>query len=142
MDPDRRRHRFARIIQTSDDKDSGTGIMVNERRIVGWVQTTSPAETLVGKKLRKGRSGEVRSRAPIDNGDWHDVVLSYTGQRVELYIDGILDSQTNWAGRLINCDRLNIGYVKSNGFHYDGDLGEIQISRQAWPSDGTQHDTR
>jgi len=142
MDPDRPRHRFARILQTSDNKAHGTCLMVNERRIVGWVQTTSPAETRGGKKLRKGRSGAVRSRVPIDDGEWHDVVLSYTGQRVELYIDGTLNSRTNWAGRLINCDRLNIGYVKSNGFHYDGDLGDIQISGQAWPSDGMQHDTR
>ena len=142
MDPTRRRHRFARIIQTSDNKDSGTGMMVNDRRIVGWVQTTSPARTLVGEKLRKGRSGDVRSREPIDDGDWHDVVLSYTGQKVELYIDGMLNAQTGWAGRLINCDRLNIGYVKSDGFHYDGDLDEIQIIGRAWAPGEIQEDVR
>ena len=127
MDPNQRRHRFARIIQTSDNKALGTGLMVSEQRIVGWVQTTSPTKTLVGNKRRKGRSGDVKSQQPIDDGQWHDVALSYTGKRVELYIDGKLHDQTDWTGQLINFDLLNIGYVKSNGFHYDGDLDEIQI---------------
>ncbi len=127
IDPDQRRHRFARIIQTSDNKALGTGLMVSEQGIVGWVQTTSPAKTLVGNKRRKGRSGDVKSKQPIDDGQWHDVALTYTGQRVKLYIDGKLHDQTDWKGQLINFDHLNIGYVKSNGFHYDGDLDEIQI---------------
>ncbi len=127
MDPNQRRHRFARIIQTSDNKALGAGLMVSERRVVGWVQTTSPAKTLVGNKRRKGRSGDVKSKQPIDDGQWHDVALSYSGQRVKLYIDGKLHDQTDWTGQLINFDHLNIGYVKSNGFHYDGALDEIQI---------------
>jgi hypothetical protein len=88
---------------------------------------------LVGNKRRKGRSGDVKSKQPIDDGQWHDVALSYTGLRVELHIDGKLHDQTDWTGRLINFDRLNVGYVKSNGFHYDGDLDEIQIFGRVGP---------
>ncbi len=46
---------------------------------------------------------------------------------MKLYIDGRLHGQADWTGRLINFDRINIGYVKSNGFHYDGGMDEIQI---------------
>ena len=127
MDPNRRRHRFARILQTNDDKSQGTCLMVHEHRVVGWIQTTSPTKTRDGNKQRKGRSPDVKSNRAIDDGKWHNVMLTYTGHKVELYIDGRLQDQTHWTGRLINFDRVNIGYVKSNGFHYDGDMDEIQI---------------
>lgn len=135
MDPTRRRHRFARILQTSDNKAHGTCLMVHEGRVVGWIQTTSPVKTKVGDKHRKGRSPEVRSAAAVDDGKWHEVTLAYTGQAVELYIDGRLHSQADWTGRLINFDRIDIGYVKSNGFHYDGGMDEIQIYGRYVPSE-------
>ena len=72
MDPNQRRHRLARIIQTSGNKALGTALMVSGQRIVGWVQTTSPAKTLVGNKRRKGRSGDVKSQQPIDDGLFAD----------------------------------------------------------------------
>ncbi|MHC4090733.1 MAG: LamG-like jellyroll fold domain-containing protein [Planctomycetota bacterium] len=127
MDPNRRRHRFARILQTNDNKTLGTCLMVHEHRVVGWIQTASPSKTKAGNKQRKGQSPEVKSRTPVDDGKWHDVMLTYTGQAVKLYIDGRLHDQTDWTGRLINFDRINIGYVRSNGFHYDGDMDEILV---------------
>ena len=127
MDPNRPRHRFARILQTNDNKALGACLMVHEHRLVGWIQTTSPIKTQVGNKRRKGRSPDVKSRARVDDGKWHEIMLTYTGQTVELYIDGRLQDQKNWTGRLINFDLVNIGYVSSNGFHYDGDMDEIQV---------------
>ncbi|MEE8374230.1 MAG: LamG-like jellyroll fold domain-containing protein [Dehalococcoidia bacterium] len=133
MDPSGRRHRFARILQTSDNKAHGTYLMVHERRVAAWIQTTSPTKTKVGDKRRKGRSPEVKSETAVDDGKWHDVTLTYTGKAVELYIDGRLHDQVAWTGRLINFDRIDIGYVKSNGFHYDGDMDEIQIDGRCLP---------
>ena len=63
----------------------------------------------------------------MDDGEWHEVVLSYDGERVELRIDGDLQDRTEWNGYLVNFDDINIGYVKSNGFHFDGDLDDIRI---------------
>ncbi len=104
--------------------------MVNEKgQIVAWIQTTSPVRTpnMFNKIPIKGRSPEVVSSVTLKDDGWHDVILIYTGEAVELHVDGRLQGRTNWSGGLINFDRVNIGYVKSNGFHYDGDMDDIRV---------------
>jgi len=63
----------------------------------------------------------------VDDGQWHEVVLTYTGSQVKLFIDGLLQGETEWSGAIIWGDEFNIGYVKSNGFHFDGEISEIEI---------------
>jgi len=67
------------------------------------------------------------SNVKIDDGQWHDVVLTYTGSQVKLFIDGQLQLEIEWSGAIIGGDEINIGYVKSNGFHFDGEIDEIEI---------------
>ncbi len=130
MEPNSRRHRAARIIQTCDNHWHGSAITVhNTNRIAAWIQTTSSKATIPakGKKPIIGRSPTLISQAKIDDGRWHEVVLTYTGSRVMLFIDGRLQGKTQWTGAIIGGDQINIGYVKSNGFHFDGEIDEIQM---------------
>ena len=47
--------------------------------------------------------------------------------QVKLLIDGLLQGQADWSGAIIGGDRVDIGYVKSNGFYFDGEISEIEI---------------
>ena len=127
LEEGRRRHRFARILQTCDNQWGGTCLMVKDNRVHAWIETTAFKGTVVGDRLRWGRSPDLKSKRRMDDGKWHDILLCYDGERVELRIDGDLQDRTEWNGYLVNFDNINIGYVKSNGFHFDGDLDDIRI---------------
>lgn len=127
MDKNPQRHRYARVIQTSDNQWGGSVIGVHEtNKIVGWIHTTSSKSTVVVRR-RIGRSPTLYSKIRVDDGQWHDVLLTYTGSEVMLFIDGVLQDSVQWDGALFYSDSINIGYVKSNGFHFDGEIDEIEI---------------
>ncbi len=44
-----------------------------------------------------------------------------------LFIDGRMQGQTEWTGAIVAGEQANIGYVKSNGFHFDGEIAEVEI---------------
>jgi hypothetical protein len=130
MEPNPRRHRAARIIQTCDNHWHGSAITVHEtNRITAWIQTTSSKATVPAKDKKPiiGRSPTLISHARIDDGKWHEIVLTYTGSQVKLFIDGLPEGETEWTGAIIGGDQINIGYVKSNGFHFDGEIAKIEI---------------
>lgn len=130
MEPNSRRHRTARIIQTCDNHWSGSAIAVHgTNQIVAWIQTTSPKATVPAKDKKPiiGRAPLLISQAKLDDGQWHDVVLTYTGSWVKLFIDGLLQAETEWTGAIVGGDQINIGYVKSNGFHFDGEIAIIEV---------------
>ena len=130
MEPNPRRHRAARLIQTCDNHWFGSAITVHEtNKIAAWIQTTSSKETVAvkGKKPILGRCPTLISHAKIDDGQWHEVRLTYTGSQVILFIDGLQQQKTEWTGAIIGGDQINIGYVKSNGFHLDGEIAELEI---------------
>ena len=130
MEPNSRQHRAARIIQTSDNQYFGSAIVVvDASRIGGWIQTTSSRATspAADKKPTTGRSPTLVSTINIDDGQWHDVALIYTGSQVKLLIDGLSQGQADWSGAIIGGDEIDIGYVESNGFYFDGEISEIEI---------------
>jgi hypothetical protein len=127
MDKNPRRHRYARVIQTSDNQWGGSVISIHEaNKIAAWVHTTSSKSTIVGRR-RIGRSSTLFSKIKVDDGQWHDVLLTYTGSEVMLFIDGVLQDSVQWDGALFYSDSINIGYVESNGFHFDGEIAKIEI---------------
>ena len=125
-----RSHPFARIIQTSGNQWKGSCLMVNDnRQVVGWIQTASATRTpnMFNKLPIKGRSPELLSKVPLDDGQWHNIIMTYDGEVVRLFVDDQLQSQTRWEGGIIHFHQLNIGYVESNGFHFDGDMDDLEI---------------
>jgi hypothetical protein len=123
-------HAFARIIQTSGNQWEGSCLMVNDKRqVVGWIQTASATRTpnMFNKLPIKGRSPELLSKVPLDDGQWHNIIMTYDGEVVRLFVDDQLQSQTRWEGGIIHFHQLNIGYVESNGFHFDGDMDDLEI---------------
>ena len=127
MDKNPRRHRYARVIQTSNNQWGGSVIGIHETsRISAWIHTTSSKSTVV-RHRRIGVSPRLYSKIKVDDGKWHDVVLTYTGSRVKLFIDGVLQDETEWTGAIVSGNQINIGYVKSNGFHFDGEIAEIEV---------------
>jgi len=130
MEPNPRRHRAARLIQTSNSQWFGSAITVHEtNKIAAWIQTTSSKATIPAKDKKPiiGRSPTLIYNTRIDDGQWHEVVLAYTGSQVKLFIDGLAQGQTEWTGAIIGGDQINIGYVKSNGFHFDGEIAKIEV---------------
>jgi large repetitive protein len=58
----------------------------------------------------KGRSPAVKSKRPLDDGQWHQVVGSYDGQRVALYLDGELEDSVTASGLIaVNTEPVMIG---------------------------------
>ncbi len=128
MLPNTRRHYTARIVQTCNNQWGGSVISVHKTNLIhAWLETTSSQST-IARYRRIGRSPTLAARQPIDDGQWHEVILTYTGKEVALYIDGDLQEKVDWHGRLLNMGSINIGYVKSNGFYYDGCIGELEIT--------------
>lgn len=134
MNTQTRAHPFARIIQTSDKQWDGTCLMVNDKQqVIGWIQTSSPTRTanMFNNRPIKGRSPELVSKATLDDGRWHEVIMTYDGEVVRLFVDGQLQGRTRWAGGMVHFHQLNIGYVRSNGFHFDGDMDDLEIHGRA-----------
>jgi hypothetical protein len=127
MNKNPKRHPYTRVIQTCDSQWSGCAIGIKETNII-WacIHTTSSKSTVVVYR-RIGVSPRLYSKIRIDDGKWHDVLLTYTGSEVMLFIDGILQESTAWDGALVHCDNINIGYVASNGFYFDGEIDDIEI---------------
>ena len=104
--------------------------MVNDnRQVVGWIQTASATRTpnMFNKLPIKGRSPELLSKVTLDDGQWYEIIMAYDGEVVRLLVDDQLQSQTPWEGGIIHFHQLNIGYVESNGFHFDGDMDDLEI---------------
>ncbi len=123
-------HAFARIIQTSGNQWEGSCLMVNDKRqVVGWIQTASATRTpnMFNKLPIKGRSPELLSKVALDDGQWHNIIMTYDGEVVRLFVDDQLQAQTRWEGGIIHFHQLNIGYVESNGFHFSGDMDDLEI---------------
>lgn len=131
MDKNSQRHQHARVIQTHDNQWGGCVIGVHEtNRICAWIHTTSSKSSIVVHR-RIGVSPRLFSKIKVDDGKWHDVLLTYTGSEAMLFMDGTLQDSTPWDGALYYSDNINIGYVASNGFYFDGEIDEIEILGQS-----------
>lgn len=127
MGKNKQRHPHARVVQTCDGQWGGSVIGIHEtNRICAWIHTTSSKSTVVVHR-RIGVSPRLYSKVKVDDNQWHDVLLTYTGSEVMLFIDGFLQDSVQWDGALFYSDSINIGYVESNGFHFDGEIDEIEI---------------
>jgi Concanavalin A-like lectin/glucanases superfamily len=84
--------------------------------------------------------------AGVDDGKWHQVVETFNGSAITVYVDGVsLGSQTMTRNTVIDTYGLQIGDVvdpgdTNSGFHFTGSLDEFSIySAALTQTDVTNH---
>jgi hypothetical protein len=84
--------------------------------------------------------------ANVDDGKWHQVVETYNGSAITVYVDGVsLGSQATTRNTVIDSYGLQIGDVVetgdgNSGFHFKGSLDEFSIySAALTQTDVTNH---
>jgi pimeloyl-ACP methyl ester carboxylesterase len=122
-----RRHSYARILQTCDSQWWGTCINVFETNRIKVMVETTARNTSLAIKYGRARSPALVSNTRVDDGNWHEVLLVYTGSMIKLFIDGKQEGSIAWDGAIVNFDQIHLGYVPSNGFYFDGEVSELEI---------------
>ena len=90
---------------------------------------------MLANLITLGRAALLFVMVPLlyDEGLWPKV-LALVAVLFVIYmdaLDGQPQSRTRWAGGVVHFHQLNIGYVRSNGFHFDGDLDDLEIRGRA-----------
>jgi hypothetical protein len=75
-----------------------------------------------------GGSG-VTSTTNVNDGQWHHLAGVYTGTQLRLYVDGVLEAQTNIALNINNSDHpVRIGEnAQATNRYFDGKIDEVRI---------------
>jgi hypothetical protein len=118
------------IVHTDDYHRFGTALVLdNDNKINAWIQTTSLKRKPVGKDMKPvpGKSPALTSQKRIDDGQWHDIRLTYTGEEVKLFIDDILQGKLEWKGALVNASQINIGYLGQHRSYFKGEIAKIEV---------------
>ncbi len=67
-----------------------------------------------------------------NNGAWHNVVGTWNGTNMSLYVDGVIENSTSATGTFIpDAENLYIGSRGGNSNFFDGIIDEIQIYDRA-----------
>ena len=75
----------------------------------------------------------LRGNTPINDGNWHHVVMTYNGSHLSVYRNGILDATPLAVSGSINIDLrpLNIGHYAGTNGHFRGSIDEVRIYNRA-----------
>ena len=81
----------------------------------------------------KGRSPSLTSQRAVDDGQWHHVVGQYDGQKVALYLDGVLEDSLAAAGPVaINTEPVMIGRNSMGPSRsFNGWMDDVRLYRRA-----------
>jgi large repetitive protein len=79
----------------------------------------------------RNKRTRVASKRQLDDGQWHHVVGLYDGQRMALYVDGVLENSVAASGRLaLNTEPLWLGNSPAaRGEWYNGLLDDVRLYR-------------
>ncbi|HCE69195.1 MAG TPA: hypothetical protein DER40_17340 [Geobacter sp.] len=68
----------------------------------------------------------------IDITQWHHYAASYDGNKLKIYVDGILKSTALYSGTITaSSDSLNVGFDRGFSHYLKGDVDEVSIYKRA-----------
>lgn len=110
----------------------------------GYVLRTNTPTNTVSFRVGNG-SAEGTAESPdnsIGTGAWHHVAGTYDGEKVRIFVDGVLEGESEFAGDIdySGVGDLFIGASSQNTLNTDGDLDEVAIyNRVLTPSEVRDH---
>jgi len=130
IEPQPNKKRGSWIIHTDGYHRFGTALVLDkDNKVNAWIQTTSSKRRPAGKDIQPitGKSPTLTSQKRIDDGQWHDIRLVYTGEKVMLFIDNVIQEKLEWKGALINASQINIGYLEQHRSYFNGEISKIEV---------------
>jgi hypothetical protein len=67
----------------------------------------------------------------LQTGRWYQVVMTYDGSNIKLYIDGKLDSSAPSSGAILTAGNIGIGADDTNGSNWNGKIDDVRIYNYA-----------
>jgi hypothetical protein len=111
---------------------SGQALVVDEQH--GFIDSTGWALQTSGNSLQfvlgTGTGFQVVSSGDIFDDQWHQVVGTFDGSSINIYVDGVLDNQTAYAGPWVSSGRdLEMGRHRGAGpgRYFDGAIDDTAI---------------
>ena len=107
------------------------GSYSNNQEFGLWIDPTGATLTAWG--WGGGDDPTFTSTSTVDDGKWHQVVETYNGSAISLYVDGqLLGSQAQTRNTVIDASGLQIGDVNdaadiNTGFPFNGSLDEFSV---------------
>jgi len=98
--------------------------MGGEKRLVSFA-LTGPQTT----GASKGKASAVKSKRLIDDGQWHHLAAVYDGQRIALYLDGVLEDSVTASGPIaVNTEPVVIGQnADGRSASFNGWVDDVQL---------------
>lgn len=148
-----RRFAEGKGLAAADTAGLPTGRMANSTE--AWIRPTRVNGTIAGWGHEKLRSKVVlqfrspphvqvdayfsaanaRGRTRIAPGEWAHVVHTYEDGRARLYVNGVLDSESDRRADVLDVDAAPRAWIGGwyGNFDFEGDLDEVRISRVSRP---------
>jgi hypothetical protein len=72
--------------------------------------------------------GSLISTSTINDGNWHNIIVTQSGNTVKLYIDGTLEDTDTTSGKVTDTQKTTLGaYYEGSGSFYDGQIDEFTL---------------
>jgi len=71
----------------------------------------------------------------VNDGQWHDIGVSYDGASVRFYVDGVLDGQLPKTGNIFSSGSIFYGCRLGSQERFSGDLANLRIYNQVLTDD-------
>jgi hypothetical protein len=82
--------------------------------------------------LETGSSqNQIYSTQPVNNAQWHNLITTYNGSVVKMYVDGILNATSNSVSLATAFSYLGIGVCPWATIHFEGKIDDVMLFNRA-----------
>ena len=74
---------------------------------------------------------EIYSTQAINNAQWHNVITTYDGSFVKMYVDGVLNATSNSVSLATAYSNLGIGVCPWAPIHFEGKIDDVMLFNRA-----------